>query len=100
MTAFQILCFCSAVKRHRPGVNPAQSVDWACSPVYRAKIEGRNTERGEGGVGGGEGWGGGVGGGGWVWAIDVVVPNQTTESHKRFVWRRLRDTSRYFPPLS
>src|SRR6267378_5382812 len=37
MTAFQILCFCSAVKRHRPGVNLAQSVDYACSAGYRAK---------------------------------------------------------------
>src|SRR5882762_8481138 len=31
---------------------------------------------------------------------DLLVPNQASESHKRFIWRRLRDKKRYFPPLS
>src|SRR6266850_3180398 len=26
-----------------------------------------------------------------------MVPNQASESHKRFIWRRLRDKKRYFP---
>ncbi len=28
----------------------------------------------------------------------LLVPNQASESHKRFIWRRLRDKKRY-PPL-
>ncbi len=31
---------------------------------------------------------------------DLLVPNQASESNKRFIWRRLRDKKRYFPPLS
>jgi hypothetical protein len=30
---------------------------------------------------------------------DLLVPNQTSESHKRFIWRRLQDIRRYFPLL-
>jgi hypothetical protein len=28
-----------------------------------------------------------------------LVPNQVLKSHKRFIWRRLRDEKRYFPLL-
>jgi len=39
-------------------------------------------------------------GGEWTLTIDLLVPNQASESHKRFIWRRLRDKKHYFPPLS
>jgi hypothetical protein len=31
---------------------------------------------------------------------DLLVPHQVPKSHKRFIWRRLWDEKRYFPPLS
>src|SRR6267154_4060954 len=35
----------------------------------------------------------------WSGRMDLNY-NQASESHKRFIWRRLRDKKRYFPPLS
>jgi hypothetical protein len=29
--------------------------------------------------------------------FDLLVPNQVLKSHKRFIWRRLRDTGSCFP---
>jgi len=37
---------------------------------------------------------------GRTWTTHLVVPNQRSRSHKRFIWRRLRDEKPYFPPPS